>query len=76
MLDNETLNLKDISHTIDTLEYFQKIVHTVALNFAKEVRVEYDIKADLLLDEILYCGLILNELVTNAYKYAFEERSD
>jgi two-component sensor histidine kinase len=28
------------------------------------------------MEDAIYCGLILNEVVTNAYKYAFEDKGN
>ncbi len=67
----EILNLQKNSIQVDTKEYFRNIVKTVAVHFDKEVSINYDIHYNLTVQELIYCGLILNELITNSYKYAF-----
>ncbi len=67
----EKLLLQDNSNKIDTLQYFKKIVQNIEFNFEKDIKIKYDIQFEPNIDEIIYCGLILNELVTNSFKYAF-----
>ncbi|MEA1919846.1 MAG: 7TM diverse intracellular signaling domain-containing protein [Campylobacterota bacterium] len=69
----EVLNLQGNATKIDTHEYFRNIVKMIMINFDKEITIECDITVNLNIQELIYCGLILNELVTNAYKYAFEK---
>jgi len=58
---------------IDTKHYFENIIDNIKLGFNKEVEIVLDIKYSLSIDKIIYCGLILNELITNSFKYAFEK---
>jgi len=54
-----------------TKEYFSSIIHNIEQNFDYEVQIIYHIDIELSTDKLIYCGLILNELVTNSFKYAF-----
>ncbi len=54
-------------------EYFQNIVDNIKKGFDIKVTITYEIRYDLPIDKLIYCGLILNELVTNSFKYAFEQ---
>ena len=57
---------------VDTKLYFKHIVEKLVTNYRlKNIEAEYDITADLDADRAIYCGLIINELVTNTLKYAF-----
>lgn len=63
-------NLKNIGAD----DYFEKIIQNIKASFDLEhVSFIYDIKTTLELEEAIYCGLIVNELVTNALKYAFAQ---
>ena len=59
---------------IDTKIYFQSIISHIQYGFEKKVKIVYNINYNLPIDELVYCGLILNELVTNSFKYAFNSR--
>jgi two-component sensor histidine kinase len=64
---------KNLKH-IGADDYFEKIIQNIKASFDLEhVSFIYDIKTTLELEEAIYCGLIVNELVTNALKYAFAQ---
>ena len=59
-------------YNIEATEYFKKIVQTIKNSFdLQEILFTYKIKSELEMEEAIYYGLIVNELVTNAVKYAF-----
>lgn len=61
------------SQTFQTLTYFESITKNIKENFDKDVTFHYDIKQNINMHDSIYSGLILNELVTNSFKYAFEK---
>jgi len=61
---------------IDTKSYFEDIITNISRGFTKKVDIKYSIDYNLKIEQLLYCGLILNELVTNSFKYAFDNRGD
>lgn len=63
---------EEFSH-INSLEYFSFLIQEIQNSYKKEVQINYDLQCMLQMEDALYCGLILNELITNAYKYAFNE---
>ena len=69
---------EDISR-LDMQHYFKSIIGNLSRiyqNPAADITISIDIEpVELNLDLSISCGLILNELVTNAYKYAFNDRS-
>ena len=71
----EILNTNGVENSIDTKEYIQKIVTVIAKNFDKaDVSITYNITYNIDIESLIYCGLVVNELVTNSYKYAFDEK--
>ena len=72
----ELLHLKGDSNYFNTRAYFKNIVQAIQENFKKNVNVNYKIQRNLKVEDSIYCGLILNELVTNSFKYAFEQEGN
>jgi two-component sensor histidine kinase len=68
----EILDFKNNIGKIGTLEYFTSIVEYIQSNFPDVAQVKYEINYNISFKELMYCGLIVNELVTNSFKYAFE----
>ncbi|MDY0320786.1 MAG: 7TM diverse intracellular signaling domain-containing protein [Arcobacteraceae bacterium] len=61
----------DVSH-IDAFEYFEIIVKELKESYNSEnIDIKFDINTRLKTEEAIYCGLILNELITNSLKHAF-----
>lgn len=69
----EKLNINNAEHNLSTFEYTQSIVQSFSPNFSKNINVKYDIEYNLNIDSLVHYGLIINELVTNAMKYAFKK---
>jgi two-component sensor histidine kinase/Tfp pilus assembly protein PilF len=64
---------------INTLEYFTELTSYVSGNYndiTNKIKVELEaMPFTLHINKLIPCGLIVNELVSNAYKYAFNENS-
>lgn len=69
----ELLHLREENVNFNTLPYFEKIVQSVKENFSKNITIDYKITHDVKVQNLIYCGLILNELVTNSFKHAFKD---
>ena len=69
LYDRLYLDSNDIH--VDTKTYLENIVETVQQTFNNAVDINLDIQHKLDGSELIYCGLIVNELVTNSFKYAF-----
>ncbi|WP_373069996.1 7TM diverse intracellular signaling domain-containing protein [Sulfurimonas sp.] len=72
----ENLNISKVASSESTQEYFHNIEHNIRLNFDKNISVQYDINTNLDSQKLIYCGLILNELLTNSFKYAFNDQQE
>ncbi len=70
---HELLYRKETVVKIDTEKYFKQIVDEIRAGYpSKKAEFKYEISANLKPEEAIYCGLIVNELVTNSLKYAFD----
>jgi len=72
----ENLHLDQNIYHLETQSYFESIVKNIQALNHKPIKVHYDISHNLNETNLFYAGLILNELVTNAYKYAFVHNGD
>jgi len=69
------LLLDDNLEAIDMHEYINALLLDLAKSMCEvdcNIEVKTNISAELPLRESIYIGIIINELVTNAYKYAFD----
>ena len=70
------LLIKDNLEEIDMQEYIDSLLTDIqeGINYTEQnIDVLTDIDAKIPLRESVYIGLIINELITNAYKYAFDD---
>ncbi len=57
---------------LDTPAYFELLLDEIKESYRDEnISIDIDVKAPLQIDQAIYCGIILNELITNSFKYAF-----
>jgi len=72
----ESLHLEEQIHQISTLAYLSTIIEKIKPLTSKDVEIIFDVQYNVDQDQLLYVGLILNELATNAFKYAFKEEGE
>ncbi|MCR1815084.1 7TM diverse intracellular signaling domain-containing protein [Aliarcobacter butzleri] len=70
---HELLYQKDTIKFIDANEYFERIIFEIQQSFENNIEVKYDINCTLSSESAIYCGLVLNELLTNTFKHAFSK---
>ena len=61
---------KDISN-INANDYFILLIDEIKETYTQDIKIHLDITCQLKIEQAIYCGLILNELITNAFKHAF-----
>lgn len=60
---------------VNTYDYFELLIEDIKDSYYDEnIEIDIDIQAELKIEQAIYCGIILNELVTNSYKYAFANK--
>jgi two-component sensor histidine kinase len=72
---HKLLYIQDKVTQINAYEYFTNLIDEVQNSYDEDINIEFDIKTDLKITQSIYCGLILNELITNSFKYAFEDKN-
>ena len=73
---HEMLYAHDDISEIDSKEYFESLVDEArfAYDIFENITVTIETEEFLGIDYAIYVGLIINELVTNSYKYAFDSK--
>ena len=72
----QTKDFSSINFTEYIVNLSQNLIHSYS-NFDHEIKLNLDIQDVFLnLDLAIPCGLIINEIVSNALKYAFDEKTE
>lgn len=69
---HELLYQKDDISYVNAYEYFSNLIEGLEETYSDEIEINYIIDADLQTEQAISSGIILNELVTNSLKHAFE----
>lgn len=72
---HELLYIQDNYTQIKTYDYFHLILNEIKETLDSNIQISLNITTDLKLEDAIYCGLIINELVTNSCKYAFSDNN-
>jgi len=69
---HELLYQKDDVSYVNAYEYFTTLIEGLEDTYSDNINIEYKIDTDLQTEQAISSGIILNELVTNSLKYAFD----
>lgn len=75
---HELLYAQETLTHVNMQEYITNMSKELSKNFdpTKNIKTVLHVKGELPLKQAVYVGLILNEMLTNAYKYAFENTGE
>lgn len=74
---HDMLYAQKVLNNIDANEYFMQLIGELKKGYeTKHIRFDVDIRANLDSQSLIYCGLIVNEVIINALKYAFEGKKE
>lgn len=73
---HELLYRQDNIEYIDVYEYFELLIEEVKDSYDSYIDIHLEIKTKLKMEQAIYCGLIINELITNSFKYAFTNKEE
>ena len=68
---HELLYSQDNIAYINGYDYFSLVVNELQKTYDNEIKINLKIETNLKVEQALYCGLIVNEMITNSFKYAF-----
>lgn len=73
---HELLYRQDNIEYIDVYEYFELLIEEVKDSYDSYIDIHLEITTKLKMEQAIYCGLIINELITNSFKYAFKGKDE
>jgi len=70
---HELLYKQDNVSNINAYDYFSILIEELKYSYDKDININYSIQTQLPMEQAVYCGIIVNELVSNSFKYAFKQ---
>ncbi len=71
---HELLYNQDNIAYINAYDYFTLLIDELKNSYSNNINIILSIKTDLKVEQSVYCGLVVNELITNSFKYAFKNK--
>lgn len=73
---HEILYNQENLEQIDTKEYFENLIEKIKKSYQnKKVKISTNIEVNIDIQNSIYLGIILNELLINSFKYAFSKNN-
>jgi two-component sensor histidine kinase len=73
---HELLYTQDDTLHVNTQEYFNILINEINHSYKYDIKINIVVTIQLKMEYAIYCGLILNELISNSYKYAFNDKKE
>lgn len=77
-LVHEFLYQTDNFNHIDFKKYVSELISVINesyQNYLVPIDIKLNVRTNINFEQVIYCGLIINELINNAFKYAFKDRT-
>jgi len=71
---HELLNYHQNISNINANDYFSLLSNDILESYHDDIKIHLNILSDIKLEQAISCGLIVNELLTNAFKHAFPNK--
>jgi len=71
---HELLYKQDNVSNINAYDYFSILIEELKYSYENNININYSIETQLPMEQAVYCGIIVNELVSNSFKYAFNQK--
>ena len=68
---HELLYKQDNISNINAYDYFSILKEELKYSYDNDININFEIQTELQMEQAVYCGIIVNELVSNSFKYAF-----
>jgi len=69
---HELLYKQDSITNINAYDYFSILIEELKYSYDNDININFKIETQLKMEQAVYCGIIVNELVSNSFKYAFD----
>ena len=73
---HELLYKQDNISNINAHEYFLILIEELKYSYNNDININFEIRTHLQMEQAVYCGIIVNELVSNSFKHAFKNEEE
>jgi len=73
---HELLYKQDNISNINAYDYFSILIEELKYSYDNDININFEIQTHLQMEQAVYCGIIVNELVSNSFKHAFKNEEE